>query len=83
MMREKIEVGYQTFVSDSGEEFGAVREVSPDGLLVYVENAGEFRVELDAVKAVHSQKVILDCTKLDRRLRQAIGHAHDSEVPGL
>ena len=33
-MREKIEVGYQTFVSDGGEEFGAVRDVSADGLLV-------------------------------------------------
>jgi hypothetical protein len=82
-MREKIEVGYQTFVSDGGEEFGAVRDVSADGLLVYVENAGEFRVPLDAVKTVHSQKVILECKKLDHRLRRAIGHAHDSEVPGL
>jgi len=82
-MREKIEVGYQTFVSDGGEEFGAVRDVSADGLLVYVENEGEFRIPLDAVKAVHSQKVILECRKLDHRLRRAIGHAHDSEVPGL
>jgi hypothetical protein len=54
-MREAIEVGYQTFASDGGEPFGAVREVLPDGLLVYVENAGDFRVGLDAVKAVHSQ----------------------------
>jgi hypothetical protein len=82
-MREKIEVGYQAFVSDGGEEFGAVRKVSADGLVVYVENAGEFLVPLDAVKEVHSQKVILDCAKLDHRLRRAIGHAHDSEVPGL
>ena len=82
-MRETIEVGYQTFVTDGDDEFGAVRDVSPDGLVVYVENAGEFRVPLDAVNAVHSQKVILECKKLDRRLRRAIGHAHDSEVPGL
>ena len=27
-MQEAIEVGFQTFVSDGGEEFGAVREVS-------------------------------------------------------
>ncbi len=26
-MRETIEVGYQTFVSDRGEEFGAIREI--------------------------------------------------------
>ena len=70
-------------MSDGGEEFGAIRSVSPDGLVVYVENAGEFRIPLDAVKAVHAQKVIFECGKLDRRLRAAIGHAHDAEVPGL
>ena len=83
-MQEPIEVGYQTFVSDGGKEFGAVREVSPNGqpeLVIYVENAGEFVVPLSAVKAVHSQKVILTCGKLERRLRQAIGHAHDAEEP--
>ena len=84
-MRESIEVGYQTFVSDGGEEFGAVRQVAPQGrpeLVIYVENAGDFVVPLDAVEAVHSQKVILNCRKLDRRLREAIGHAHEAEVPG-
>ena len=84
-MRESIEVGYQTFVSDGGEEFGAVRQVAPHGrpeLVIYVENAGDFVVPLDAVEAVHSQKVILNCRKLDRRLREAIGHAHEAEVPG-
>jgi hypothetical protein len=84
-MQENIEVGYQTFVSDGGEEFGAVRQVAPHGrpeLVIYVENAGDFVVPLDAVEAVHSQKVILNCHKLDRRLREAIGHAHEAEVPG-
>ena len=84
-MEESIEVGYQTFVSDGGEEFGAVRQVAPHGrpeLVIYVENAGDFVVPLDAVEAVHSQKVILNCRKLDRRLREAIGHAHEAEVPG-
>ena len=65
------------------EEFGAVREVSRDGLTVYVENSGDFRISLDAVKAVHSKKVIFECGKLDPSLRRAIGHAHDAEVPGL
>jgi hypothetical protein len=82
-MRDRIEIGDQAFVSDGGEEFGAIREVSPDGVVVYVENAGDFRVPLTAVKAVHSGKVIFDCDKLDARFRRAIGHAHDSEVSGL
>jgi hypothetical protein len=85
MMREEIEVGYQAFVSDGGEVFGAVRQVAPHGrpeLVIYVENAGDFVVPLDAVEAVHSQKVILTCDKLGQDLRQAIGHAHDAEEPG-
>jgi len=82
-MGEKIEVGFQTFVSDGGQEFGAVRDVSPTEVVVYVENAGEFRIPLSAVESVHSEKVVFDCGRLDARLRRAIGHAHDAEVPGL
>jgi hypothetical protein len=85
-MKENIEVGFQTFVSDGGEEFGAVRAVAPGGrseLVIYVENAGDFAVPLDAIESVHSGKVIFNCAKLDHRLRRAIGHAHDAEKPGL
>jgi hypothetical protein len=85
-MRQDIEVGYQAYVSDGGEEFGAVRQVAPNGepvLVIYVENAGDFVVPLEAVSAVHSNKVILECGKLDARLRRAIGHAHDAEKPGF
>jgi hypothetical protein len=84
-MQEAIEVGYQVFVADGGEEVGAVRQVAPDGqpeLIIYFENAGDFVVPFAAVKAVHFQKVILDCDKLEQRLRRAIGHAHDAEEPG-
>jgi hypothetical protein len=82
-MAQTIQIGDQAFVSDGGEEFGAVRDVSRDELIVYVENAGEFRIPRSAVHAVHVRKVIFDCKKLDKQLRKAIGHAHDAEVPGL
>jgi hypothetical protein len=84
-MLEKIEIGFQVFTSDGAEEFGAVRDVSPGGrpeLVIYVENAGDFTVPLSAVEAVHSEKVIFNCAKLEDRLRRAIGHAHDAEEPG-
>jgi uncharacterized cupin superfamily protein len=58
-MQEKIKVGYQTFISDGGEEFGAVRQVAPNGqaeLVIYVENSGEFTVSFDAVESVHFEK---------------------------
>jgi hypothetical protein len=83
-MREAIEIGYQTFLSDGEVAFGAVREVAPHGrseLVIYVENAGDFVVPLSAVEAVHAHKVILDSGKLDRDVRDAIGHAHDAEEP--
>ena len=82
-MRSEIEIGYAAFVSDGEGEFGAIRDVTPVDVVVYVENAGDFRVPLEAVSAVHSKKVIFDCRKLDDRIRRAIGHAHDAEVPGL
>ena len=80
-MKDKISVGFQTFVSDSPEEFGAIREISRDGkqVTVYVENAGDFYVPTAAVVSVQSQKVTFDCKKLDAGLRAAIGHAHDAE----
>ena len=71
---------------DDNKTFGAKRQASPHGrpeFVAYVENAGDFTVPLNAVKAVHSQKVIVDCGKLDRKLRQAIGHAHDAEDPNI
>ena len=85
MMQEEIAVGDQVFAADGGEVFGAVRQVAPHGrpeLVIYVENAGDFVVPLEAVEAVHAQKVIVNCRKLEQRLREAIGHAHDAEEPG-
>ncbi len=78
-----IEVGYHVFMRDGGEEVGAVREVAPGGrpeIVINVEGHGDFIVSLEAVKAVHSQKVILEATRLAPTLKHAIGHAHDREV---
>ena len=81
---DTIQEGFEVFVSDHDKPFGAVRQVARHGrgeLIVYVENAGDFTVSRDAVAAVHAQKVILNPAKLDKRLRQAIRHAHDAEDP--
>jgi hypothetical protein len=84
-MQQKIEIGFQAFVLGSLEEFGAVRDVSPDGkqLTIYVENSGDFVVPRHAVREVHDQKVVFDAAKLDIKLQTAIGHAHDAEDPNL
>ena len=86
MANEQIREGFDVFVHDGDKAVGAVRRVSTHGraeLVVYVENAGDFTVPLTAVTAVESGKVILDCGKLEHRLRKAIGHAHDGEDPRI
>jgi hypothetical protein len=78
---DTIKAGFQAFVADGGEEFGAIRAVSPHGeLTVYVENAGDFTVPMHAVTKVEFGKVIFDCKRLGGKLRRAIGHAHDAET---
>jgi hypothetical protein len=81
-MKHQVEVGYQAFVSDGGEEFGAVRQVLPDVIVVYVENTGDLPFPVDAVEKVHFQKVVFRADKLEPRLVEAIRHAHDAEEPG-
>ena len=41
-IKNEIEVGYQVFVEDGGEEVGAVRDLCKNRpeIIVYVENAG-------------------------------------------
>ena len=79
MFEEQIREGFDVFVHDAGESFGAVREVGRGRIVVYVENAGDFTIPLSAVKEVHDDKVVLYCGKLDMNLRSAIGHAHEAE----
>ena len=85
-MRDKIQEGFEVFLSDHDKAFGAVRQVAPQGrqeIVVYVENAGDFYISMDAIEGVHAQKVILTRAKLDEKLRQAIAHAHDAEDPDV
>jgi hypothetical protein len=79
-----IEIGFQVYLVEGGEAFGAVRGYvrNANALVVCVENAGDFVVPLEAVRRVHDGKVMLDAGRLDKRLHQAITHAHDREEPG-
>jgi hypothetical protein len=80
-MEDRIEIEFRAFVDDRGDEFGVIRELSPDGLIVYVKNAGDFVVSFDTIKALDSRKVIFKRDKLDRRLQRAIKDARDTQRP--
>jgi hypothetical protein len=75
-----VSIGDQVFVGKGEEEVGAVREVARDHLVIYIEGAGDFRIEGPTVLAVHDGKVVLDPTKLDARLASAIEGAHGAET---
>jgi hypothetical protein len=81
-----IRVRFQVFVEEGAEECGTVREVAPEGraeIVVYIENAGDFIVPVDAIRSVHGGKVVLNRARIDEDLLAAIAHAHDREERGL
>ena len=78
-----IEQGYMAFLTDGGEGIAAVRRVRADGIVLYVENAGEFVVPAWAISDVHSQKVILNPRLLDGKFLEAIKRVHAAEDPRL
>jgi len=82
-MAEKIQEGFDVFVHDGDKAVGAVRQIREDGIVVYIENAGDFEVPLSAIMDAHSEKVILDSCKLDVRLKEAIRRAHSGEDPRI
>lgn len=80
-MQERIEVGQMVFVADGGVGVGAVRETRDDGLVVNIQNAGDFVLPLDAVRDVHSGKVVLNVDRLAPEIVEALRHVHDAESP--
>ena len=78
-----IRKDYAVFVHDGDKQIGAVRHVGRDEIRVYVENAGDFTVPMSAVREIVDDKVVLDCGRLDARLRESIGHAHAGEDPRI
>ena len=84
--KRNIEIGSQVYLVEGEDPCGAVRDVRLGNgaeITIYVENSGEFIVPMDAIRAAHDGKVILDRARLDQSLLDAVAHAHDAEVPGL
>lgn len=80
-MQERIEVGQMVFVTDGSVGVGAVRETRQDGLVINIQNAGDFELPLEAVRDVHSGKVVLDLDRLAPDVLEALRHVHDAEFP--
>jgi hypothetical protein len=75
-----VQVGFQVFLAEGGEEIGAVRVVEHDHVVVYVEGAGDFVVNGAAVKSAHDGKLVLDPAHVSPELLTAAKHAHEHET---
>ena len=62
-----VAIGDQVYVGSGDEE-------------VYVENAGDFRIEGPAILSAHDGKLVLDPAKLEPKLAKAIANAHARET---
>ena len=82
-MAEPVEEGFDVFLHDGDKAVGAVRAVSPKSITIYVENAGDFVVPREAIRDVHDEKVVLDASRLDRHLVEAIRREHSREDPTI
>lgn len=81
-----IRLGDQVYTAEGSDPIGAVRELRSGAhpvLIIYIENAGDIAIPVPAIRAVHDGKVVLDPDKLDDKVRRAVGHVRDGEVPGL
>ncbi|MEO8702292.1 MAG: hypothetical protein ABI867_19765 [Kofleriaceae bacterium] len=76
----QVSVGDQVFVGDRLEEVGAVQLIAKDHVMIYIENAGQFRIEGAMVLSAHDAKLVLDPAKLEPALVKAIATAHARET---
>ncbi len=76
----RVDVGFQVYFKEGGEEIGAVRRVGKDHLVVYIEGKGDFVVQPQSVHSAHDGKLLLDPAKVEQALLDAAGHAHELET---
>jgi hypothetical protein len=74
-----VSIGDQVFLDGNDEEIGAVRQVKPDHVVVYIENAGDFVVRGPHVKSAHDGKLVLDPQHAEPELLEAASKAHARE----
>lgn len=79
-MSESLEVGQMVFVADGELGIGAVREVGENDWVVNIQNGGDFKLPMRAIKEVHSGKVLLALDQLPQDVGEALRHPHDAEI---
>ena len=79
MPTRDVTVDFEVFAHEGEHAIGAVREIHPDHLIVWIENSGDTRIDAEHVDRAHDGKVILAEHGLPETLLAAIARAHDAE----
>lgn len=74
-----VERDWGVFAQEGATAVGAVRQVRPDHLVVYIEGYGDVVVGPHQIASAHDGKVVLDPRALPAELRAAVERAHDRE----
>jgi glyoxylase-like metal-dependent hydrolase (beta-lactamase superfamily II) len=75
----QVAVGDHVVLADGEDEVGAIRAITRDHVVVYIEGAGDFIVTGDSVRAAHAGKLVLDPDRVEPRLLEAARLAHQAE----
>lgn len=74
-----VERDWGVFAREGATAVGAVRQVRPDRLVIYVEGYGDVTVGPQQVASAEEGKVVLALDALPPELRAAVERAHDQE----
>ncbi|MCK0167374.1 hypothetical protein MWU52_07420 [Jannaschia sp. S6380] len=74
-----IRVEDEVFVKDGSVGIGAVREVRPSILTVYIEGYGDIEIGPESVASAHDGKVLLRPETLPSAVQERLDHIHDGE----
>ncbi len=79
MKMSNIRREWEVFAREGAVGIGAVRDVSDDHIVIYIEGFGDQRIGPEQIASVHDGKVVLDVDALPKDARDAIRTAHDEE----
>ena len=79
MPTRDVTVDFEVFAHEGEHAIGAVREIHPDHLIVWIENRGDTRIDAEHIARAHDGKVLLVEDGLPGELVEAIARAHDAE----
>jgi len=79
MPTRDVTLDFEVFAHEGETAIGAVREIHPDHLVVWIENRGDTRIDAEHIERAHDGKVLLVEHGLPEELAHAIAHARDAE----